>query len=83
MSTLTHNISSHERVPPPFLTKISSVYISIRKMTNHFSEEILDVECLEYPSPSWTRSIWTTDQAVKWAKAKVCVYADSVLCVGQ
>ena len=23
------------------------------------------------------------DQAVKWAKAKVCVYADSVLCVGQ
>ena len=23
------------------------------------------------------------DQAIKWAKAKVCVYADSVLCVGQ
>ena len=35
--------------------------------------------------------IWTTvlgsvsyhGQAIKWAKAKVCVYADSVLCVGQ
>ena len=23
------------------------------------------------------------DQAIKWAKAKVCVCADSVLCVGQ
>ena len=41
------------------------------------------MECLEYSSPSWTRSILANDQAVKWAKAKVCVYADSVLCVGQ
>ena len=41
------------------------------------------MECLEYSSPSWTRSTWANDQAVKWAKAKVCVYADSVLCVGQ
>ena len=47
------------------------------------SEEILNVECLEYASPSWTRSILADDQAVKWAKAKVCVYADSVLCIGQ
>ena len=47
------------------------------------SEEILDVKCLEYSSPSWARSVLSHDQAIKWAKAKVCVYADSVLCVGQ
>ena len=47
------------------------------------SEEILNVECLEHSSPSWTRSVLANDQAAKWAKAKVCVYADSVLCVGQ
>ena len=41
------------------------------------------MECLEYSSPSWTRTILANGQAVKWAKAKVCVYADSVLCVGQ
>ena len=29
------------------------------------------------------RSVLSHDQAIKWAKAKVCVYADSVLCVGQ
>ena len=32
------------------------------------SEEILNVECLEYSSPSWTRPILANDQAVKWAK---------------
>ena len=43
------------------------------------SEEVLNVKCLEYSSPSWTRSIFADDQAIKWAKAKVCVYADTVL----
>ena len=38
------------------------------------------MECLEYSSPS---SIFANDQAVKWARAKVCVYAESVVCVGQ
>ena len=41
------------------------------------------MECLEYSSPSWTRSILVNDQAVKWAKAEVCVHGHSVLCVGQ
>ena len=30
-----------------------------------------------------TRSILSHDQAIKWAKAKVRVYSDSVVCVGQ
>ena len=29
-------------------------------------------------SLSWARSVFANDQAIKWAKAKVCVYADSV-----
>ena len=41
------------------------------------------MKCLEYSSPSWARSVFANDQAIKWAKAKVCVYADLALCVGQ
>ena len=47
------------------------------------SEEILNVKTLDYHSPSWTRSTLFNDNVIKWAKAKVCVYADSVLCVGK
>ena len=60
-----------------------SVLNITRKLIKEHSAEILNVECLEYSSPSWTWSILANDQAVKWAKAKVCVYADAVLCVGQ
>ena len=62
---------------------IRSVFNITQKLIKEHSEEILNLECLECSSPSWTRSILANDQAVKWAKAKVCVYADSVLCVGQ
>ena len=55
-----------------------------RKLVRENYEEILNVECLEYYSSlTWTRSTLANDPAVKWAKAKVYVYADSVLCVGQ
>ena len=54
-----------------------------QKLVKEHSEEILNVKCLEYSSPSWARSVLSNDQAVKWEKPKVCVYAGSVLCVGQ
>ena len=47
------------------------------------AEEILNVSGLENSSPSWTRSTLVNDQAIKWAKAKACVHADSVLSVGR
>ena len=47
------------------------------------SEEILNVRSLDYSSPSWTRSTVVIDEATKFAKAKACVYVDSVLCVGR
>ena len=54
----------------------------IHKLMEH-SEEILNMKYLESSSHSWTRSVLPQDQAIKWAKARVCVYADSVLCLGQ
>ena len=47
------------------------------------SEEILNVRSLDYSSPSWTRATLFNDKAIKWAKAKTSVYADSVLCIGR
>ena len=62
----------------------------LRVCSNHHSEfkkkhfdEIQNVKWLEISSPSWMRSALSHDQATKWAKAQVCVYADSVQCVGQ
>ena len=62
---------------------IESVFNITQKLVREHSEEIQKVKCLEYSSPSWARSVLGNDQAIKWAKAKVCVYVDSVLCVGQ
>ena len=45
-----------------------------QKLAMENSAVILNVTCLEYSSPSWVRLV---------AKTKVCVYADTVLCVGQ
>ena len=63
--------------------EIESLFNITEKLVMEHSEEILTVKCLEYSSPSWVRSALSLDQAIKWAKAEVCVCADSVLCVGQ
>ena len=60
---------------------IESVLNSTQKLVKEHSEEILNVRCLEYSSPSRARLVSAIDQAIKWAKAKVCVNADSVLYV--
>ena len=62
---------------------IQSMSNITRKLVIKHSEEILNVRCLEYSSFSWARSVLANDLAIKWAKARVCVCADSVLCVGQ
>ena len=63
--------------------EIESVFNITQMLPMEHSEEILNVKCLEYSSRSWARSVLANDQAIKWTKAKVCVCADSVLCVGQ
>ena len=57
--------------------------ILLKKLVQEQSGEILNVECLRYSSPSWERWILANDQAIKWAKTRVFVYADSVLCLGR
>ena len=63
--------------------EIESLFIITQQLILEHSEEILNVKPLECSSPSWTRSVLSHDQAIKWTKAKVRVYSDSVLCVGQ
>ena len=63
--------------------EIESLFNVSQKLVMEHSGEILNVKCLEYSSPSWARAVLSHDQAIKWAEAKVCVYADSVPCVGQ
>ena len=60
---------------------IETVFNITQKLVREHSEEILKGKCMEYSSPSWARSVLANNQAM--AKAKVCVCADSVLCVGQ
>ena len=45
--------------------------------------DLLNVSTMIYIFSPWTRSAQCHDQAIKWAKAKVHVYSDSVLCLGK
>ena len=63
--------------------EIQSLFHITQKLILKHSEEILNVKPLESSSPSWTRSVLSHDQAIKWTKATVRVYSDSVLCLGQ
>ena len=76
-------VSNSELYKDTKFEDVESVFNITQKLVMEHSEEILNVKRLEYSSPSWARSVLANDQAIKWAKAKVCVYADSVLCVGQ
>ena len=63
--------------------EIESPFNITQKLIMEHSEDILNVKWLESSSPSWTESVLSHDQAIKRAKAKVFVYADSVLSLGQ
>ena len=52
-------------------------------MISDHSEEILNVNTAASTNPSWTISFLSHDQVIKWTKAKVPVYSDSVLCLGK
>ena len=51
------------------------------KLVLEHSEEILNVNTIDSASPSWTRSVLSHDQAIKWTQAEVLVYSGSVLCL--
>ena len=60
---------------------IESLSNITRKMIWETSE-ITNVSSLEVASSSWERTTLLNDQAMKWAKAQVFVYPDSVSCLG-
>ena len=45
--------------------------------------EILNVSTIKWTFTPWMRSTLLHDTVIKWAKAKVHVYSDSVLCLGE
>ena len=48
--------------------EIASVSNITQKLVMEHSEEILNVKCLEYSSPSWARSVLS--HAIKWRRQK-------------
>ena len=63
--------------------EIHNLFGITQKLISEHSEEILNVKPIESTDPSWTRSMLFHDQVIKWTKAKVLVYSDSVLCLGK
>ena len=47
-----------------------SVFNITRKLVMEHSEEIPNVKCLEYSSPSWARRVFSHEQATSWARSK-------------
>ena len=74
-----HN--EHFKVSKIQNSKILKVYSLSQR--NWYKIEIRNVYCLDSTSPSWTRSTFLSDRAVKWMKAKVHVNSNSVLCLGK
>ena len=61
---------------------IESLFNITKKLISENSET-LNVNSIESTSLSWTRSTLLNDRALKWTKARVHVYSDSVLCLGK
>ena len=81
LGKISCTIRKYTRIQNSRTSRMCSTYTP-KIIKEHF-EEILHVKTLDNHSPSWTRSILFNDNVIKWPKAKVCVYADAVLCVGK
>ena len=56
--------------------------ITLRLVVDN-SSDILNLSTTIFDFSPWMRSTLCHDQVIKWAKAKVHVYSDSVLCLGK
>ena len=63
--------------------EIQHLFCVTHKLISDDPEEIPTVKTITSTNPSWTRSPLSHDQVIKWTKAKVFVYSDSVLCFGK
>ena len=63
--------------------EIQNLFGITQNLISDHSEENLNVRPIESKTPSWTRSILSHGQVIKWTKAKVLVDSDSVPCMGK
>ena len=64
------------------LENIESLF-NITNMMIGGNSEIKNVFSMGAASPLWENSTLLNDQTIKWTKARVYVYSDSVLCLGK
>ena len=64
------------------MKEIQDLFSITQRLVWDHSEGILNVTAIESNDPSWIRSRLSHRQVIKWTKAKVHVYSDSVLCLG-
>ena len=62
---------------------LETLFDITQKLILDQKREILNVSTLEWHFTPWMRSILRHDKALQWARAKVHVYSDSVLCLGR
>ena len=63
--------------------ELKNLFDIILRLILEHEAEMLNVSPNDWTAPSWTRYTLTHDQVMKWTKAKVHVYSDSVLCLGR
>ena len=64
--------------------EIESLFdITQNLILEHSEDIILNVNMIDNGTPSWTRSVLSHDQVIRWTEAKVRVYSDSVPMLGK
>ena len=61
--------------------EIQDLFSITQRLVLDHSEEIQNVKVIESTDCSWTRTKLSHRQVIKWTKAKVHVYSDSVQCL--
>ena len=66
-----------------YVEEINSLSNIVQKLIFENSDEILDVKVIDSNDPSRAKVEITRPQVGKWAKAKVHLLSDSVICLGK
>ena len=65
------------------LEEIQKLFDITQRLILDHQGEILDVTPIEWTAPLFARYTLSHDQVIKWTKARVRVYSDSVLCMSE
>ena len=64
-----------------YFEDLKNLFATTQRVILEHAAEILNVSTTGWKVASWTRSTLMHNQVIKWAKAKVHVFPDSVLCL--